>query len=142
MDRETTHPGLTLTCGNDVYPVGAHYDSEVSPATGAGSLLTINLIPQRYPDNYDIHFEAALPDGTHDLDTRRVFASRGATGTLSFTRSRDVPFADVIEPKLGSAEASIDFELDLAITETGCTLTTASPIHLVQTGEVRDCNNR
>jgi len=137
-DRELQTPGLVLTCGTDTFPVGAHYRNNVSSEVELSS-LEIHMVPQGYPDNYSVSFPATWPDGSYDLSDLGFVADRATTASFSFTRSHDVPFVDVPDPKPRVYESSLDFELDMQIIDTGCRLSTTETVHVVQSGPVKAC---
>jgi hypothetical protein len=105
-----------------------------------------------------LHFEPALPDGTYSIagsseptppDPNGVDSSGAiVTGTFTFSRSRDVPFADIAEPEARVHTSTIDASFDLVAVlphpdpamGPGCRLETGpQQVTLSVSGPVREC---
>ena len=137
--ERTPTEGIALTCDAATFPVIARYENAVSPATGNGSLLSLAFIAVGFATDERLHFSAALADGTYPIDTMTLWADTRATGSLSFTRSRDVPLADIADPAARDYTSTIDFELSALLTDSGCSLKTDGQLHLEQSGPLLEC---
>jgi hypothetical protein len=106
-----------------------------------------------------LSFDASLADGTYSVEPPRSLAedaghviASGAdvTGTITFTRSRDIPFIDNQSPELKTYQSSLEVTFDLVAVlphpdpamGTGCKLVTGEQhVALVVSGPVMDCTS-
>lgn len=139
-DRSET-PGITLVCESETYPVIAQYRNSVSPSFGPESFLSVRFITVGHSIDVTIDFPATLPDGAYEAGGRDgLSVNPSSTGTFAFSRSRDVPLADIEDPKERVYESSIEVDVDLEPVGSGCRLATETTLTLVQAGPVRMCS--
>ncbi len=100
-------------------------------------------------------FDPSLPDGTYPVEgpagvgqTSVTATGAEVTGNLTFSRSRDVPFLDILEPeaKIYTSTIDVDFDLSAVLPNPdpamgpGCRLATGEQhVSLLVTGPVVEC---
>lgn len=123
-------PGnATVTCGGEETALAidlsawppAFEGNETKRSVTAGFSYDAPAAEAERPGPLPIYLELPrdLPDGTYPADDARLTLSVGAgggtiAGTVTFTRTRDVVFADVTDPKNGSHRSTLDLTLDLS----------------------------
>jgi hypothetical protein len=151
QDRDTGMvQASSMECDGVAMPsrVSVRYLATSAPLTieiGTPSLMT------------QLSFEASLVDGAYDLEPPNgvgeaapPISSSGAnvTGTVTFARSRDVPFIDIRSPELKTYQSSLDVTFDLVAIlphpdpamGTGCRLETGEQhVTVLVAGPVVDC---
>jgi hypothetical protein len=158
QDREASElQAVSLACdGSVTAPAGLHaiYEASTPPL--------LNFIIDAFQLRVDLTFDGSLPDGTYAVespldestgqppeDPAPVTASGAqASGTFTFSRSRDVPFVDVAHPEAKQYESTIDATFDLVALlphpdpamGPGCRLETGEQhVSLLVTGPVVEC---
>ncbi|HTM46212.1 MAG TPA: hypothetical protein VL137_14730, partial [Polyangiaceae bacterium] len=81
--------------------------------------------------------------GAPDAGMPQVMSSGAlATGSFTFTRSRNIPFVDFKDPGVGNYDCTIDVQFDLVATWLHCEMVTgAQQASITTSGTVKDCDN-
>lgn len=138
-ETEATQPGATVLSGADSLSVtcknGASHPLSVSSATSMarsstadgrmGVVVFLSALSGKVDKSsvdFDIFIPADVADGTYAIGrptsdiqvSRRGDATATFEGTVTFRRSRDFPFVDVLEPEQGAVIIStVDLSMEV-----------------------------